>query len=136
MGIINRTLDESQKQQDVAIHLEDTVTAVSDQVYICPHDFEIQSAKAAAEGLSGAPTAQLQIQRFVVGAGETQLALGPALTLVSVGTSGLQSFTFSLTSLQAGDQVRVVHAGTNAAVTHLDIGLVVKPLQDIKSWDY
>lgn len=136
MGIINRTFEASEQQRDISRNIEDTVTSTSDQFYHAPHALEIQSAVACAEGISGSPTAQLQIQRFVTGEGETQIALGPALSLQSVGTSGPQSFSFSSTALQAGDQVVVAHAGSNAAVDQLQISLVVKATQDIKSWDY
>jgi hypothetical protein len=136
MAIVNRSKDVSEQQRDLSRNIEDTVTATSDQFYHCPHEMEIQSAKACAEGLSGSPTAQLQIQRFVTGAGETQIPLGPALSLVAVGTSGPQSFSFSSTSLQAGDQIVVTHAGANAAADQLQVSMVVKALQDIKSWSY
>lgn len=136
MGNINRSDDASQQQFDVHENIRETTTAESDQVYHAPHALEIQSARLSAEGLSGAPTAQLQIQRFVTGAGETQIALGPAVTLVEVGTSGPQSFAFSSVQLQAGDQVVCTHAGTNAAVAQLGISLVAKRTQDILSWDY
>lgn len=136
MGIINRSYEESEQQRDIFANVEDTVTSTQDQIYHCPHAMQIQSGKLCAEGLSGSPTAQLQIQRFVSGEGETQIALGAALDLQSVGTSGPQSYTFSSTALEAGDQIRVVHAGTNAAVDQLSIALVVKATQDIKSWDY
>jgi len=136
MGNINRSMDASEQQRDISVNVEDTVTSTQDQLYHVPHALEIQSAKACAEGLSGSPTAQLQIQRFVVGAGETQIPLGPALSLQAVGTSGPQSFAFSSVQLQAGDQIRVVHAGTNAAADQLQVSIVVKATQDIKSWDY
>ena len=136
MAIVNRSLDESEQQRDIDKNIRETVTSESDQVYLCPHGLEIQSAKACAEGISGSPTAQLQIQRFVVGEGETQIALGPALTLQSVGTSGPQSFSFSSTALQAGDQIVVTHAGTNAACAQLGVSIVAKAVQDIKSWGY
>lgn len=136
MSIVNRSLDSSQQQFDVYYNEHDTVTSTSGQAYACPHAMQVQSAKLAAEGISGSPTAQLQIQRFVTGAGETQIPLGAALALQSVGTSGLQSYTFSSTALQAGDQLLVTHAGSNAACDQLAVSVVLKPLQDIKSWDY
>ena len=136
MAIVNRSKDASEQKQDHFINLEDTVTATSDQIYHAPHEMQIQSAKLSAEGLSGSPSCQLQIQRFVVGAGETQIPLGPALVLQSVGTSGPQSFAFSATALQAGDQVVATHAVANTAADQLSIAMVVKALQDIKSWDY
>ena len=78
----------------------------------------------------------MKIQRFVTGAGETQIALGPAVTPISVGTSGPVAFAFSSTLLQAGDQVVALHGGTNAALTQLGVALVVQSTQDIKSWDF
>lgn len=136
MGIVQRSLDDSHKQRDIFANVEDTVTAGAEQIYHVPHPMAIQSAKLCAEGLSGSPTATLQIQRFVTDAGETQIALGAALALVAVGTSGPQSYTFSTTVLQAGDQVRILHGGANSAVDQLSVALVVKGTQDILSWDY
>lgn len=136
MAIVNRSKDTSEQKRDVSVNIEDTVTSTDSHVYHAPHALEIQSALGLAEGLSGTPTAQLKIQRFVTGAGETQIAIGPALTLQSVGTSGPQSFTISAADLQAGDQVIVSHAGSNAALDILSISMVVKATQDVKSWDY
>lgn len=136
MATVNRSLDSTEQIKDKFSNLEDTVTTTSDQVYHCPHEFEIQGARLCAEGLSGSPTAQFQIQRFVTGAGETQIPLGAALALVAVGTSGPQSYTFTSTSLQAGDQVVVTHGGSNSAADQLSVSLTLKPTQDIKSWNY
>lgn len=136
MGNINRNKDDSEKQFDVHANIRETTTGEADHVYHAPHACEIQSARLMGEGLSGTPTAQLQIQRFVTGEGETQIALGPAVTIQSVGTSGPQAFAFSSVQLQAGDQVVVANGGTNAALAQLGISLVAKRTQDILSWDY
>lgn len=136
MGIVNRTLDSTEQTKDIFTNLEDTVTATSDQVYHAPHGMEIQGARICAEGLSGAPSMQLQIQRFVTGAGETQIPLGAALVMVAVGTSGPMTYTFSTTTLMAGDQVVATHAVANTGADQMSIALVVKATQDIKSWSY
>lgn len=136
MAIVNRSLDSSEQIKDVYVNIKGTAVSTSDQVYHAPHALEIQGARLAAEGISGSPTTQLQIQRFVTGAGETQIPLGAALALVAVGTSGPQSYVFSSTTLQAGDQVVATQAGAGSAAAQLSVALVVKAVQDIKSWDY
>jgi len=136
MGNINRTNDASEQKRCIDVNIRETVTGESDHVMHAPHALTIVGCQLAAEGLSGTPTVQLKIQRFVTGAGETQIALGPAVTPISVGTSGPVAFAFSTTLLQAGDQVVATHAGTNAALAQLGIALVVQATQDIKSWDF
>lgn len=136
MGIQNRSLEDEQKKELHCSLIRGSATGESDIVFHAPHAMDIDSAKLSAVGLSGSPTAQLQIQRFVTGAGQTTIALGPAVTLVAVGTSGPQSFSFSSTALQAGDQIVATHAGTNAAVDQLAVAMVVEATQDIKSWDF
>jgi hypothetical protein len=136
MGIVNRTLDTSEQKRDHFVNIDVSTTATSDQIYHAPHGVDMVAAKLSAVTLSGAPTCQLQIKRFVTGAGETLIPLGAALTLVAVGTSGPQSYTFSSTTVLEGDLLVATHAGTNAGVAQLGIALVVKSTQDIKSWDY
>jgi len=136
MAIVNRALDVSEQQRDIFMNIESTVTATSDQIYHAPHALELQSAFLSPVSLSGTPTCQLQIKRFVVGAGETLIPLGAALTLQAVGTSGPLSYTLSTTSVMEGDLLVATHAGTNAAVAQLGIALVAKATQDIKTWNY
>lgn len=136
MGIQNRSLEDEQKKELHCSLIRETTTAESDIIFHAPHPMTVDSAKLSAVGLSGSPTAQLQIQRFVTGAGQTTIALGPAVSLVAVGTSGPQSFSFSSTALQAGDQIVATHAGANAAAAQLAIALVVEATEDIKSWDF
>lgn len=136
MAIVNRSFDESEQQRDHFVNLESTTTATSDQVYHAPHALDLQKIMLSPVSLSGTPTCQMQIKRFVVGAGETLIPLGAALTLQAVGTSGPLSYTLSTSSVMEGDLIVATHAGTNAAVAQLGIALVAKATQDIKSWDY
>lgn len=136
MGIVNRSLDSTEQQSLVNVNIRETVTGESDNLAHMPQPVEIQSAKISAVTLSGSPTCQLQIRRFVAGAGETLIPLGAALALVAASTSGPQSYTFSSSSLQSGDVIAATHAGTNAAVAQLNVALVVKATQDIKSWSF
>lgn len=136
MGIVNRSMDSSEQQYLQNVNIRESVTGESDVLVHLPQAAEIQSAKLSAVTLSGSPTCQLQIKRFVTGAGQTLIPLGAALALVAASTSGPQSYTFSSTSLQSGDAIVATHAGTNAAVAQLNVALVLKATQDIKSWSF
>lgn len=135
MAIVNRSLDTSEQKYAAEMHMNGSVTGESDVVSHFPYPVSLSAAKAIAVGLSGAPTCQLQIARFVTGAGDTLIPLSSALTLVAVGTSGPQSFSVTSTALlQAGDRLVVTHAGTNAAVRQLNVCAVVQVLQDVRSF--
>lgn len=137
MAIVNRDKDSSEQKESKFSRIDETTTADSDAVFQAPHAGEVSAAQLSAVGLSGTPTAAFAIRRFVVGAGSTLIPQGPALTLVAVGTSGPQSYSFSATpSMQAGDELVITHAGANAAAHRLGCSIVFKALQDIKSWDY
>lgn len=139
MSIINRSLDVSEQQESVKLKVEGSVTGTT---YILKHvarPVELQKAKHVCLGLSGTPTVKLALSRFVVGAGQTTIDITGALTQVAFGTSGVQSFSLpasgsSLLKLQKDDLLVAITAGTNAAVAQMDIDVVVKNLQDIKSW--
>lgn len=136
MGIVNRSLDSTEQYQLYNTNIRETTTGESDVLVHLPYPVTAVSAKLNAVTLSGTPTCQLQIQRFVTGAGATLIPLGAALTMVAASTSGPQSYTFSSTALQAGDKIVATHAGTNAALAQLNIALVLQATQDIKSWDF
>ena len=136
MGIVNRSKDSTEQYELRNMNLKNTVTAKSDAVVHMPFPGTIIRGRLSAVGLSGTPTAQLAIKRFVTGAGETLIPLGAALTLQAVSTSGPQAYTFSTTSLQAGDCIVCTHAGTNAATEQLNVALVIQATQDIRSWTF
>lgn len=136
MGIVNRTKDSSEQQWLANENLTVTVTGKSDAVVQVPQAGTIIGAKLAGVGLSGAPTAQLQIRRFVVGAGQTLIPLGGALTIVACSTSGPQTYTFSTTALNAGDTIVCTHAGSNAGLEQLNVAVVIQSIQDIKTWTF
>ena len=136
MGIVNRSMDSTEQQYLENANIRETVTGESDTLVHLPQPAEVQSAQLGAVSLSGSPTCQLQIKRFVTGAGQTLIPLGAALALVVESTSGPQSYTFSSTSLQSGDRIVATHAGTNAAAAQLNVAIVLKATQDIKSWSF
>lgn len=139
MGIINRTLDTSEQYQEAQAIVNNTVTATNYLVYRAPRPQLITTARAVAHGMSGAPTATLYVERFVVGTGAVTFAVGGALTHAAFGTSGAQTFSLpasgsSLLNLQAGDCVRVLTGAANTALVDLMVELVVKNVADIKTW--
>lgn len=136
MGIVNRTMDESEQQRLFYQTLKVTVTGKSDAVVHMPQGGTIIRGKLSGVGLSGTPTAQMAIKRFVVGAGETLIPIGAALTIQAVSTSGPQAYTFSTTTLQSGDTVVATHGGTNAGLEQLHVALVIQATQDIRSWTF
>lgn len=139
MGVTNRSLDVSEKNRIVQVNYGLTATAKVLNVAMIPYPCTLQAAVLAAKGLSGSPTYQLKVDRFIVGSGSTTIVGGATtLTAQAVGTSGIQSFVLaaagsSFLSLQQGDVVTVTSAVANTAVDDLSIGLVIQAVQDIKS---
>lgn len=139
MGIVNRTKDVSEQKEVVQKTFTATVTGKDYVVLNAPHALQLSEAKGIAVGMSGAPTATLKLQRFVVGAGLTTIAISGALTHTAIGTSGAQGFSMpaagsSLLNLQAGDVLVCTTGGTNAGLEQLNVAVIVKALQDIKTY--
>lgn len=139
MAVVNRDLDVTEQYRVEALKVGNSTTGLSYPVVTVPHPLTIRNAKQYALGLSGTPTGQLSITRFIVGAGATTFVCGGALTAVAHGTSGLQNFSLpavgsSLLDLQATDTLLYVTAGTNAGLASLAVNIVVQATQDIKSW--
>jgi len=139
MGIINRTLADSEQKKQMDQVISTTKTAVSYPIYRAPCAMVISDARSAMMGISGTPTSTLQIQRFVAGAGLTTIAISGALTVTAQGTSGPQQYSLpaagsSLLNLSAGDVVVATQGGANAGADALYVALVVSSLQDIRTW--
>lgn len=136
MGIVNRTNDASEQQWVAGQNLTVTVTGKSDAVVHMPQAGTIIRGYVAGVGLSGTPTAQMAIRRFVVGAGQTLIPIGGALTVIACSTSGPLAYTFSTTALTSGDTICVTHGGTNAGLEQLNVAIVIQSTQDIKTWTF
>lgn len=141
MGIINRTLDLSQQKNLVVDQIVGTSTGVTYAIYTAPRAQTLIDARSSCHGLSAAPTSQIAISRFVVGAGATVINVGGALTLAAFGTSGSQQYSLpaagsSLLNLQSGDRVLLVQGGSAAAVADLLTELVVQNVADIQTWGF
>ncbi len=136
MAIINRDLGTSQKQETWQCQVDPTITGQTYALAILPFPAELTAATQSAVGLSGAPNHSLWIQRFVAGSGVTSINIGASLVTGAFGTSGGQSFTISGYSnlLQTGDLILLSTAASNTATLQTTVTLVVKALQDIKTY--
>jgi hypothetical protein len=139
MGIVNRTKDLSEQKEALVAQINNSGTGIDYPVAIVERPVTIMDAKCAALGMSGAPTSTLKIQRFVVGAGNTTIAISGALTHVAYGTSGYQTYSLpaagsSLLNLQKGDLLVATTGGANAGLVSKLVDVVVQNIQDVKSW--
>lgn len=141
MGIINRDKSNSERREVIQNEWSALATGATVVLANIPYAASLDAVQLMAFGLSGTPSALLMVNRFIPGTGFTAFALGTTFALVAYGTSGVQSVTVgvslpqigsTLTTLAAGDVLMILTGGTNAAVTGLTGGAVIRPLQDIK----
>lgn len=139
MGVTNRSLDASEQRKVLGAAYGAVATGATLHACIVPFNSTLEGIRVAAEGLSGAPTYAMRIQRFIAGAGITAIAGGATtLTATAFGTSGLQSMVLAaagstLLNLLAGDIITLTSGGANTAATNLSVSVVVKATQDIKT---
>lgn len=155
MAIVNRTLDPTEQRKNfswsatgagASAPLTSGMTSI---VCVVPWPSTLVEGQIAAVGVSGAPTYQLAVNRFIAAAGFTTwiVATGTSNTPANFGTSGAGAFGTSmfgssgivlaasgssLLNLQANDVITVTTGGSGAAANALSIGLVLQPIQDIK----
>jgi hypothetical protein len=145
MAICNRDKDVSEEKYDFESSFGAFSTGASNAAVVVPlatlpWPGTIQSARVAALGISGTPTLDFKVTRFIVGSGSTDISGGfTTLTLQAVGTSGVQTWvsavaTSSLLSLQTGDVIYGSFAGQDSAVTGLAVDVVIKATQDIRTF--
>ncbi len=139
MAIVNRTLDSSEQRKDIVMSYGAIATGVTSVIAIVPWPCVLEKAQFAAFGVSGSPTATIVVQRFITGTGFTAISLSGANALPAFGTSGVIAVGASLLAtgstllqLQANDVLSLLSGGANSAVTNLGIGVVLRPIQDIR----
>lgn len=145
MGIINRTLDSSEQQDIFTISCAGSglsLSVVNGSTFfagiIVPRACVIQSAQATALGVSGSPQVLLGALRF--GTSASSFVIGTTMAVPTFGTSGFMPYSIgaagsSQLNLQKGDLLNLQHlGGTGAATTNTIMTIVVKYVQDIKSW--
>jgi len=139
MAIQNRTLDPAEQRKVYEVAAGAVATGVTGIVAYVPYPCLLDAGSIAAFGLSGSPNYSLVVNRFIVGAGVTAItvAVGTSNVPSAFGTSGafqmvLPASGSTLLQLQANDVLMYQSGVANTAVTGLSIGVVLRPIQDIK----
>lgn len=167
MAVLNRTLDVSEQRKVFELTVNTFATGTSLYavptgatylIGVVPWASTLDVAQLAAYGLSGAPTYQINVDRFITGTGFTTiiLATGTSNLAVAFGTSGIGTVGSSLVgvsgmilagfgssiagqsgstllNLLANDVLLLRTGGTTAAANSVAVTVVLKPLQDAKT---
>lgn len=143
MGIINRDLSQSQQRSLYSQEYApaNLVTGASNILLHVPMAMSLDAVQFAAFGVSGSPTAQLVINRFITGSGFTAINVGSATAHRAFGTSGvlasgasIPAIGSTLTTLQVNDVLMFQTGGANSALTGLVVSVVVRPLVDYQTF--
>ncbi len=140
MAIVNRTLDPSEERKVMSVKAGATANGVTAIIGTVAYPSVLQAGVVAAFGISGAPSYQVTVNRFIVGTGVTAIivATGTSNTPLAYGTSGalqlkLAAAGSTLLNLLADDVLMVTQgASSSDAVTGFALDLVILPIQDIK----
>lgn len=147
MPIVNRTLDASEQRKVYQVHFPkvggasftNVATGTTCVVAVVPGPCTLDALQVVAYGISGTPTYQLNVDRFIAGAGFTTiiLATGSSNTPAAFGTSGVSAAVIAasgstLRNLLANDVLIMTSGGANAAANSVSAAVVLKPIQDIK----
>lgn len=138
MAINNRTLDPSLQRQVFQSSYGVVATGVTLSALVVPYASTLDAVRVTANGLSGSPTIDLRVWRFIVGTGVTTIAGGATtLTAQALGTSGIQSMVLassgsSLLNLLANDVITLTTGGANTAASYT-VSVVIKNTQDIRT---
>ncbi len=139
MGIINRDLDLTERNRYFSRRIGAVATGVTLNVGVIGFVGDLKALSVSIEGISGAPTYDFRISRFIATAGYTAISAGATTLTPSVyGTSGLQNFTLAspgstLLGFTTGDQLMLISGGTNSAVAELTVAYVVQATSDYKT---
>lgn len=139
MAVVNRSLDASEQRDTYVANFAATGTAATFQVAMFPSAGVLEGIRMAGFGVSGSPLANVNILRFITGAGVTTIGgVATQLAFTAVGTSGVQSMVLaaagsSLLSIQAGDILTATITGANSNLLGLSVAAVVKNTQEIKT---
>jgi len=139
MAIINRSMDDSEKKESVRIAVRLPING-SEVIVPIERACTITDVKTTLLGISGAPDMHLRGLRFIAGTGGSSFAIGSSFATTAYGTSGILSYSLpatgsTLLNLQNGDALVVAFAGgSGAASTSVVVDIVLKNIQDIKTW--
>ena len=143
MSIVNREMHQSAQRWTMEMNIGGpAAVAATGQTFLVglvPMPCSLDMIQLSALGISGSPTGQFQIQRFIVGTGITLINIGSTFAIGAYSTSGvislsvgvsLPSMGSTLTTLQANDQIIFSLGGTNSACYSVAGGVVLRPIQD------
>lgn len=143
MGIINKNLGKSQRREVIQNEWSALANGSTIVAAVVPYPSILEVVQMYGFGLSGAPTVQVIVNRFIPGTGFTAFNLGSTMALPAFGTSGVLSLTMgfslpqigsTLTLLLVNDVVMIqTGGGSSAAVTGLCGAVVLEPIQDAKN---
>ena|ERR1039458_7192036 len=139
MGIANRTLDASEQKRAFCATYALVGTGLTLTPLVVPFNSVLNGIQIAVSGLSGSPTYQFAINRFIVGTGVTTIIAGFTLcTPLTWSTSGMVTVVSvaagnSLLTLLSGDQIICASGAANTAVAELSVAISIQATQDIKT---
>lgn len=145
MSVLNRTLDVSEQRKVFEINLTSAflTNGITSVIGVVPYASTLDSAQIAVTGTSGAPSYQINVDRFIPGTGFTTiiLATGTSNTPPAFGTSGvgisgmiLATAGSTLLNLLPNDMLMLLAAGgVGAAAKAAAMAVVLLPIQDSKT---
>lgn len=142
MALVNRDKDTSEKKLVMNFQYNALIgTGATVMVALVPCPATLKKVQVAAVGgLSGAPVYNVNIHRFVSGAGVTVFdPVGAAVTLAGAFGLSQASYTFNVTtgstliSLQKDDMIVLKSSGANTALLGLVASIVLQKTEDILS---
>lgn len=148
MAIVNRTLDSSEQKKTLYVTANTVVNGTTLSVGLVPYPSTFIGGQLSCWGISGAPTVEVAVNRFIAGTGFTTwvLAKGTSNTPADFGVSGAGAFGTgasgmiciaqgsTLGILLANDVITVtVAGGTGAAAKSVFADIVIQPIVDIKT---
>ena len=137
MAVFNRDLAPSEQCQVIDKNTGAVLaTGATLLISMVPYPAQVVAASLKAFGLSGAPVYSLNLLRSVA-AGSTLIGLGATLTATDAGVTLAQGFSITLGAtvpIQAGDILMINSGVANTASANLQVSVVIKALQDVRTY--
>lgn len=143
MPISNRDLDVSEQKKTFSFaHGRVAAPIVTSSTLILgtvPFPAALKALSVCGHGLSNAPTAELRVQRFIAGSGNTLISgIASSMIIPEWGTSGPLSASLvaagsTLLQLLPGDNLILLTGTANTSANTLSGAFVLQALQDIRA---
>ncbi len=135
MAIVNRDLAGSEQCHVIDKTIAALATGVTTLISMVPFPAVVVAGSLKAFGLSGSPVYSVNLLRSSA-AGLTLVGLGATITAID-GATFPQGISFTLGAtvpIQQGDVLMINSGVANTAVTGMQLTLVIKALQDVRSY--